>query len=239
MDESEVYSHRRTPSTLKVGCDACDVEDDLQRLKWSQLILPVSGEDSSHLNGIASGVALSLLPTCSGRSSSDCESASIGSAFQADSEHFQTNTTPDERFDSTFERSFAFENEARSHRSLWSVLTKNANVVANVDTKEWTTLYYFRSCMLPWSAQTKHSPIRMRAMHISNWPAYATFHLVLSFFERLFTNHRTVMRCFYWHLLVFVVSDIVALMFYATKQPCLYHKLMPDYQIITTVITRT
>jgi hypothetical protein len=137
MDESEVYSHHCTPSTLKAGCDACDVEEnDLQRLKWSLLSMSVSGEDSSHLSGIASGVALSLLPICSGQSSSDCESASIWSAFQADSEHSKTNTTPDERFDSTFERSFAFENEARSHRSLWSALTKNANVVANVDTKE-------------------------------------------------------------------------------------------------------
>jgi hypothetical protein len=210
MDESEVYSHHCTPSTLKAGCDTCDVEEnDLQRLKWSLLSMSVSGEDSSHLSGIASGVALSLLPICSGQSSSDCESASIWSAFQADSEHSKTNTTPDERFDSTFERSFAFENEARSHRSLWSALTKNANVVANVDTKEWTTLHYFWSCMLPRSAQTKHSPIRMRAMHISNdaifvslpersWPAYAHFTGAI-FFERLFTNHRTAMRCFDWH----------------------------------------
>ena len=33
-------------------------------------------------------------------------------------------------------------------------------------------------------------------------------------------------------LLVFAVIDIVALMFYTTKRPCLYQKLMPDYQII-------
>jgi hypothetical protein len=70
-------------------------------------------------------------------------------------------------------------------------------------------LHYFWSCMLPRSAQTKHSPIRMRAMHISNdaifvslpersWPAYAHFTGAI-FFERLFTNHRTAMRCFDWH----------------------------------------